>query len=296
MNEYQLGTEGKPWNNFELDLIVRRYLQLYVRVVTGEKIVKERIYREISEELKVRSVSSVALKMSNISSVMLGLGWPHIPRLGPMPHIQNALVDHVSRGINRIKELDNAVADLVNQKPVELAVEAEIINTIPKTLKLDESFRSDISLNATRDYIQLEAKNAQLGLAGEISILEYEEKRLRNLGAVKLANRIEHVSVTKGDGLGYDIHSFEADGRDKLIEVKTTTGSNYVPFYVSRNELRVSQDQSDFYCLSRVYDYPLSHTPRQKVKFYELNGRLDRTCELRTETFAAVPNSFRKDY
>lgn len=291
MAEQQLGVEGKAWNGYELNLIVRRYLELYVRFASGESLVKEHAYRELSDELKVRSVSSVALKMSNISSVMLGLGWLPIPGLGPMPHIQNALIDHVSRGIANLENLDEAAARLVTQKPVDFNVEVELAEKIPRILRLDESYESHISMNAKRDYIELEARNMKLGLAGEVAILEYEEKRLRRLGAVRLANRIEHVSTTDGDGLGYDIHSFEVNGRDKLIEVKTTTGSNVVPFYITRNELRVSQEFSELYCLSRVYDYPVAQTRRRKVKVYELNGSLDETCDLKSESYRAVPKA-----
>jgi hypothetical protein len=50
----------------------------------------------------------------------------------------------------------------------------------------------------------------------------FEHKRLWQAGRKDLANRIEHVANSKGDYLGFDILSFEADEREKLIEVKTT--------------------------------------------------------------------------
>ena len=43
----------------------------------------------------------------------------------------------------------------------------------------------------------------------------------------RLAARVDRVSETRGDGLGYDVLSFETSGRERLIEVKTT---NYGAF------------------------------------------------------------------
>jgi hypothetical protein len=52
--------------------------------------------------------------------------------------------------------------------------------------------------------------------------IRLELERLQRAGKRNLADRIEHVARTQGDHLGYDIQSFEEDGRDRLIEVKTT--------------------------------------------------------------------------
>ncbi len=47
------------------------------------------------------------------------------------------------------------------------------------------------------------------------------------------------VSDEDGDGAGYDIASFERDGRARLIEVKTTRGWERTPFHITCNELAV---------------------------------------------------------
>ncbi|BAS06695.1 hypothetical protein AHiyo4_01170 [Arthrobacter sp. Hiyo4] len=44
------------------------------------------------------------------------------------------------------------------------------------------------------------------------------------------------MSKTRGDGLGYDILSFEESGKERLLEVKTTKSRAETPFFVSRNE------------------------------------------------------------
>ena len=94
-------------------------------------------------------------------------------------------------------------------------------------------------------YLEREARNASLGRAGEEFVLNFERARLIRLGQESLADRVEHIAVTEGDGAGFDIRSFEADGRDRFIEVKTTAYGKQVPFFVSQNEVMVSQNYSD---------------------------------------------------
>ncbi|MGI8774083.1 MAG: DUF3883 domain-containing protein, partial [Actinomycetota bacterium] len=92
------------------------------------------------------------------------------------------------------------------------------------------------------DYLAIEAHNSKLGLAGEGFALNFERARLIHAGKASLADKIEHTSVAVGDGTGYDIRSYETDGTDRFIEVKTTGYGIYTPFYLSRNEVTVSAD------------------------------------------------------
>ena len=113
-----------------------------------------------------------------------------------------------------------------------------------------------------------EAKNRDLGEAGELFILLYERKRLRDAGLIELAKKIVWVSKEIGDGLGYDISSFDSDGSKIFLEVKTTSGGKATPFYVSKNEIAVSVSKGPAYRLVRVYGFP--HAP----KFFIISGNL----------------------
>ena len=67
-------------------------------------------------------------------------------------------------------------------------------------------------------------------------------------------------SAEDGDGAGYDIASFDADGRQRLIEVKTTNGWERTPFHISRNELVVAEERCEAWCLFRLWN--LARTPK----------------------------------
>ncbi|HCF55246.1 MAG TPA: DUF3883 domain-containing protein [Bacillus sp. (in: Bacteria)] len=46
--------------------------------------------------------------------------------------------------------------------------------------------------------------------------------------------------MVEGDGVGFDISSFDLDDNPKYIEVKTTSGGKRTPFMISANEVAFS--------------------------------------------------------
>lgn len=92
-------------------------------------------------------------------------------------------------------------------------------------------------------------RNRVLGRAGEERVLAYERSVLRSAGRDDLARKVRWVSEEDGDGAGYDIASFERDGRSRLIEVKTTNGWDRTPFHITRNELAVAEERRAEWCL-----------------------------------------------
>src|SRR5690606_26774598 len=86
-----------------------------------------------------------------------------------------------------------------------------------------------------RDYLARESRNRDLGRAGEKLALMFEVNRLHAAGKSRLADKIEHISESRGDGAGFDILSFDEDGRERFIEVKTTAFIAETPFFVTPN-------------------------------------------------------------
>lgn len=127
----------------------------------------------------------------------------------------------------------------------------------------------------------------KIGDVGELLAIEVERKRLVAEGRPDLAERIEHVSRTIGDGLGFDILSFEKFGteyREKYIEVKSTTGGKNKPFDVTANEVDVSEEKGDQYCIYRFYG--LSSAAKE-IRYYECSGSISENFALEATAFKA---------
>lgn len=99
-----------------------------------------------------------------------------------------------------------------------------------------------------------QVKNSQLGMLGEKLVLTYEKNKLIKNGLINLAYKVDHSSKTKGDGLGYDIESFDSNGKKIYIEVKSTTGSKEEQFFLSETELQASEEYNNRYRLYRVFN------------------------------------------
>lgn len=134
---------------------------------------------------------------------------------------------------------------------------------------------------AQRDYLAQEARNRSLGLAGEKFVMPFERWKLEKLGLHQLTSKVEHVAVSQGDGLGFDVRSFDKCGKEILIEVKTTSFAKETPFFVTRNELQVSKQESSRFHLYRLYDF------RKQLQLFDLPGAIDAHCQLDAQSYRA---------
>jgi hypothetical protein len=131
------------------------------------------------------------------------------------------------------------------------------------------------------DYIAQEARNQSLGKFGEEFALRFEKARLLSEGKLNLADKIEWVSAQQGDWFGYDIKSYEPNGTDRFIEVKTTRYGKRTPFFASRNEVNKSLELDQRYHLYRAFDFD------RAARLFVLQGPLGTSCRLDPVTFEA---------
>ena len=95
--------------------------------------------------------------------------------------------------------------------------------------------------------------------------------------------KVQWVAQTIGDGLGFDILSFDdADDSERMLEVKATVLGKFFPFYVTMNEVRCSDDIPDQYHLFRVFNMG------REPQIYILHGSLKILCRLEPVLFRAV--------
>ena len=118
-------------------------------------------------------------------------------------------------------------------------------------------------------------KLKDIGDKGELYILEYEKERLKKLNKTQLAENIKHVSALN-DSAGYDILSYNDDGSERFIEVKTTKGPIGTDFYISPGELKFSKENKNFF-IYRVYEF----VPDKMIgKIYIKQGNVDENFNL----------------
>ena len=276
---------GEDWSRLEVEACVADYLRMLTLELNGQRYSKAEHARALMQKLDGRSRPSLEFKHCNISAVMLALGYPYIDGYKPRGNYQALLLDVVDSQLHNHGPLQDAAQAAVLRPATGIAMTdaAAVWVSPPRPTKVQETpagYAPRFS-PARRDYLAQEARNRSLGRAGELFVLELEARRLHAAGRKALSERIEHVAASQGDGLGYDVHSFEVDGRDRLIEVKTTAFGELTPFYVSRNELARSERDAAQYQLYRLFNF------RDRLRVFTLPGAISGHCQLDAVSYLA---------
>lgn len=219
----------------EVEIIVAEYFEMFQKEQAGIPYSKAETRQRILPLLENRSKGSVEFNNRNISAVLARMGQPYIRGYLPAYNYQKLLLeDVVLAHLRRKPEVEDTFRRFAETVPTPRAVDFETIEEkMPdKKVVLEEReliYRSPVKLN----YIALEQANGVIGTTGESIALAYEKWRLIRAGKENLADKIEWVSQTRGDGLGFDILSRNTNGTDRYIEVKSTKLTKEAPFYFS---------------------------------------------------------------
>ncbi|OHC64487.1 MAG: hypothetical protein A2045_03465 [Rhodocyclales bacterium GWA2_65_20] len=79
--------------------------------------------------------------------------------------------------------------------------------------------------------------------------------------------------------MGFDILSFDANGRERFIEVKTTAFGKETPFFISRGEVKFARQNVAQFHLYRLFDF------RRAPRLFDLPGPVDQHCSLEAVTY-----------
>lgn len=276
---------GEDWSRLEVEACVADYLHMLALQLNGQRFNKSERILALMQRLDGRSKASVEYKFRNISAVMQQLGWPTVNGYKALENYQLLLLDVVESQLQGDAVLQASVEHAIERPALATRVAAEHEAWVPRpkptrTREAPPQYAPRFS-PAQRDYLAREARNRSLGKAGERFVVELEAKRLHAAGKKGLADRVEHVAVTQGDGLGFDVLSYDTDGRERLIEVKTTAFGELTPFFVSRNELARSERDADSYHVYRVFDF------RERPRVFTLPGAIPTWCTLDPTSYLA---------
>lgn len=272
---------SEAWSDLENETIVADYMAMLADDLAGRTYSKAEHNRAL-QALIGRGRGSIEYKHQNISAVLMGLGETWIPGYKPAFNYQAGLEDAVERWLAQrpgwFAGRNDAATMSVTREASELPIDpAPSLRNIPPPDEAEHLARVARRFDAAeRDH-----RNRQLGRAGEERVFQHEQVALRAAGRDDLARKVRWVSVEDGDGLGYDILSFERNGAERLIEVKTTNGWERTPFHISRNEMAVAEERRDDWHLLRLWNF--ARDPRA----FALRPPLERHVALTPLNFTA---------
>ena len=271
---------GSDWSEREIDLVIADYFNMLGHELAGEAYNKAQ-HNEALQALIPRSKKAIEFKRCNASAVLERLGFQSIRGYRPLHHYQNALVAGVERHLTAQGSPLFEVATAV--KP-QVAEPSTLWIGPPPTLGPDEKKETERLRQPIHrfDPAERDARNRKLGKQGEELVYRFEQERLSAADRQDLAKQVEWTSEVRGDGAGYDVRSFEADGSERLIEVKTTNGPAKTPFFLSENERWISEERSDVFCLLRLYSF------MESPSAFELRPPWQERLELHPQSYRAT--------
>lgn len=280
---------GKDWTDNEVRLIVADYFDMLETELQGKLYKKSEHRKVLSPKLSGRSEGSIEFKHQNVSGVLIDLGLPYIEGYKPRSNYQLILATEVEAYLDQhpgfLEQM--AMAPVLNPtepRAVGKAKLSEVIEDPPEKIFVPTAVGKPWLSRKCRkvDFAERDAANRQLGSLGEQFVFDLERYRLNQAGRDDLAKKVVWASREIGDGLGFDIISYdESDDSERMLEVKATGLGKYFPFYVTSNEVRCSEDIPNQYHLFRVFDF--GRSPR----VYILNGSLRQLCRLEPVLYRA---------
>jgi hypothetical protein len=269
------------WSKEEVDVTVDVYFQMLTLELAGEPYVKAEFHREVAKTVD-RSMGAIAKKFSNVSAALDELNAVWIPGFKPLPNLQGRLREAVRDRFEGDAELRAFMLQTVVDQDVTPSPLGGEVEPPEVGWPVDPQGADRVG---HLDYAAIEAANRALGRAGEQAVVVAERARLTRAGRADLAALVRHSSVEDGDGLGYDIQSFRGISDEPCyLEVKTTKYAKEVPFFISENEVDVSDDLGPAYRLIRVFRYS-----RPGAGYYAIEGPLTRNAQLRASTYLGLP-------
>lgn len=281
-----LQPERGGWDWLECEFLVNDYVTMLEKHLVGASYSKSAHRRALRPRLNNRSEGSIEYKHQNVSAVLLELGLPYIPGYKPAFNYQQQLKQVVLSylaGHQSVVDEVNLVADKVAdaseyyERGWDSVFDPDPPERIPHVAESRPGY-----LAKRIDFSERERRNRQLGESAEKFVLRMEKQRLIAEGRPDLAEEVEWSSEKRGDGLGYDIRSFDVSGdQERFLEVKATRSGKYQPFFISENERSFSNEFSEAFRLYRVYDFGLAS------RFFILPGAIEQHVHLTPQNYRA---------
>jgi hypothetical protein len=266
------------WTLRECEFAADAYFDCLNDKLQGRPFNRAQACREVAEKIG-RSRGAVDYKWQNIDAILFKHGLPRM--MNAVAKNTQKLLEYVV--VDPLAERSHVYDSTFDAMPLPNTDE-DVFVPVPEFLpRSNNAQRAEAVTSVKIDFAARDARNRQLGARGEEFVLALERETLRKRGLTDLADRVTWVSRDKGDGWGYDILSFDVEGQEKYIEVKTTNAGETTPFLITANEIAVADQKGKAYKLYRVFD--LGSDPRVFV----LEGPLTDRLHLEARLYSARP-------
>jgi hypothetical protein len=159
-------------------------------------------------------------------------------------HERGLRSEYIKNSSDSIKEPQNEQKLNKTQAPLEIEYQ--------KSKKVNSEKLPPRFIGRKIDWKALSESQRLTGENGEELVFELQKEYLCANGRLDLSEKVRWMSKEEGDGLGYDILSFSIDGKEKYIEVKSTTSSIESSFYMTQNEISFLESHKDNSYVYRV--------------------------------------------
>ena len=285
----------RNWSEAEIDAILEDYFEMLALELEGRRYNKTEHRLALMDTID-RTKGSIEHKHMNISAVLAAHDLPYIYGYKPYINFQQALFEAVQARIQDDADLRASLtgeAAAVRERSSDFRIDQDQFYedaplprevTVPKFPDEIKRIIRKFEPPAERD-----ARNRKLGKDGEEFVFDLERQRLSMLGRQDLADDVRWIARDEGDGYGYDILSFDGTGtryeasRERWLEIKTTNGPKTTPFFITRNELSVSEQNPEIFRVVRLYDF------RRNARAYRLEPPLADRVRLTPTIYRAYP-------
>jgi len=270
------------WEQPEVHATLAAYFTLMENELAGRRINKVATYKALAQTWG-RSWKGYERKMQNISAVLVLHDHPYLKGLVPLVNIQRSLEPTTLQYIREHPEALSLLHRYRDKRIVPYATDlfdGSTVSDPPSSFA--KGPKRGGAVISQEEIAEKEANCKEIGLDGERWVVHFEKTRLLSEGLPELAEAVEHVSVTRGDGLGYDILSYDRHERELHIEVKSTPFKIGTPFMITRNELEHAREFPDAARLYRVFEL------YQQPRLYMLAGSLEDKLKLDAISYRAT--------
>ena len=203
---------------------------------------------------------------------------------------QTKVANSKSKTINTTEEKEEIDFELIEK--LDEVFSPNIENAILLNSQ-DEEYDDELgfSKKTKENFIETASIKNEIGIEGELFILNLEKNKLKRKGQGNLVSHVQHLSIDS-DSYGFDILSFDENGNEKYIEVKTTIQGLNANFYMSENEFKKAKELKNYF-IYRVFNFDLT-TKKGKLYIVDASKDLETYFKATPTNYKLTPTRFNK--